>query len=248
LHFGRTAGPATSGSAFRRGWPALALIALLCACAPVATRAPIAAVDPPSADWSADMAAYAAEDAAHPPPRDAVVFTGSSSIHKWESLAADFPGVPVLNRGFGGSQLRDAVWHADAVALRYRPRLIVLYAGDNDIDAGRTPKQVLQDFRAFVARIRRDQPSMPIDFIAIKPSPVRAAQIPAQRVANALVRTEAAHMTHVRYIDVATPMLDRDGKPRGELFGNDGLHMNRMGYALWTRIVAPYLRDTATAP
>jgi lysophospholipase L1-like esterase len=153
----------------------------------------------------------------------------------------------VLNRGFGGSQLRDAVWHADAVALRYHPRLIVLYSGDNDIDAGRTPQQVLRDFRAFVARIRRDQPSVPIDFIAIKPSPLRAAQVPMQRVANALVRAEAAHMTGVQYIDVATPMLDANGKPRAELFGDDGLHMNPAGYALWAGIIAPYLREPARA-
>lgn len=236
------ADPATSGSAFRLGWSAFLLTVLVCGCAPLATRSPAAAVDPPSADWSADMAAYAAEDAAHPPPRDPIVFTGSSSIHKWETLAADFPGMPVLNRGFGGSQLRDAVWNADAVALRYRPRLIVLYAGDNDIDAGRTPQQVLADFRAFVDRIRRDQPSVPIDFIAIKPSPLRAAQMPAQRAANALVKTEAARMPGVQFIDVTTPMLDRDGKPRAELFGDDGLHMNRAGYALWTRLIAPYLR------
>lgn len=193
------------------------------------------------------MARFTTEDAANPPPRDPVVFTGSSSIAKWSTLGADFPGVSVLNRGFGGSQLRDAVWYADAVALRYRPRLIVLYAGDNDIDAGRTPQQVLQDFRAFVARIRRDQPSVPIDFLAIKPSPLRAAQIPTQRIANALVRAETARMVDVHYIDVATPMLDRDGKPRGELFGDDGLHMNRTGYALWVGIVAPYLREPAGA-
>jgi lysophospholipase L1-like esterase len=148
----------------------------------------------------------------------------------------------VLNRGFGGSQLRDATWYADEVAIHYQPRQVVLYAGDNDIDAGRPPQQVLADFRAFVARIRRDLSDVPIAWLAIKPSLARIDQLPAQREANALVKAEAARMRDVVFIDVATPMLDADGKPLAELFLADGLHMNDEGYALWRGIVMPYLR------
>ena len=200
------------------------------------------ALDPPSSPaWVEDMARFAAEDAAHPPPQAPVVFTGSSSIAKWTTLPQDFAGTPVLNRGFGGSQLRDSVWYARDVALRYQPRLIVLYAGDNDIDAGRTPMQVRDDFRAFVARVRRDLPTVPIDFVSIKPSPARAAELPAQQAANALVRADIARMHGVTYIDVAGPMLRPDGSIRAELFGEDHLHMDASGYALWRDIVAPYL-------
>ncbi len=224
----------------------LLLAVLLAACAsapPASSGAAPQAVDPVSSpQWAQDMAAFAAQDAKDPPPAHPVVFTGSSSVRMWASLADDFPGVPVLNRGFGGSQLRDAVWYADQVAVRYAPREVVLYAGDNDIDAGRTPQQVLADFRAFVARIRRDLPGVPIAWIAIKPSLARVDQLPAQREANALVRAEAARMRDVAFIDVATPMLGDDGRPRPELFGEDGLHMNRAGYALWRQVVAPYLR------
>ena len=159
----------------------------------------------------------------------------------WDSLAADFPGKPVLNRGFGGSQLRDAAHYADQVAVRYRPRMILLYAGDNDINAGRSPQQVLADFRAFVARIRRDLPRTRIGYLAIKPSPSRAEQLPLQRQANDLIRAEAARMRDVVFIDIATPMLGADGQPRAELFLGDRLHMNRAGYALWREIVSPYL-------
>ncbi len=202
-----------------------------------------AAVDPPSTDeWTRDMARFAAEDAASPPPRDAYVFTGSSSVRMWQSLAADFPGKPVLNRGFGGSQVRDAVHYADEVAVRYQPRKILIYSGDNDINAGRSPQQVLHDFRAFVARIRRDLPDTPIAFLAIKPSPSRADQLAKQQQANALVKAEAAKLHNVQFIDVATPMLGADGQPRPELFLEDRLHMTPEGYALWRGIVAPYLR------
>ena len=227
--------------------PALLLAAVLSACAgagPTTTPAPVAptagAVSSPQ--WAEDMDRFAAEDARNPPPAHPIVFTGSSSVRMWQTLAEDFPDRPVLNRGFGGSQLRDATWYADEVATRYRPRQVMLYAGDNDIDAGRPPQQVLADFRAFVARIRRDLPRVPIAYIAIKPSPARFDQLPAQREANALVKAEAARMDGVDFIDVATPMLDADGRPRAELFGDDQLHMNARGYALWREIVAPYLR------
>jgi lysophospholipase L1-like esterase len=228
----------------------LASLLAACAAAPTAPgSAPPAALDPVSSpQWAADMADFAAQDAKDPPPAHPVVFTGSSSVRMWASLDADFPGRPVLNRGFGGSQLRDATWYADQVAVRYAPRQVVLYAGDNDIDAGRTPRQVLDDFRAFVARIRRDMPGVPIAWISIKPSLARVDQLPSQGQANALVRAEAARMRDVSYIDVATPMLGADGKPRPELFGDDGLHMNAAGYALWRRIVAPYLVDGADGP
>lgn len=203
-----------------------------------------AALDPPSsAEWERDMAHFAAEDAANPPPLRPYVFTGSSSVRLWESMTADFPGKPVLNRGFGGSQVRDAVHYADQVALRYRPRMILLYAGDNDINAGRTPQQVAADVRAFIARVRRDLPDTPIGWIAIKPSPARADQLPRQQRTNALVRVETRRWTRVYYIDIANPMLGADGQPRPELFGPDRLHMNRAGYMLWRTVVAHYLRD-----
>lgn len=232
--------------------PLFASLLMLVSCVTDPARAPgaeaahganAAAVDPVSSpEWARDMARFAVDDAAHPPPTHPVVFTGSSSVRMWQTLARDFNDKPVINRGFGGSQLRDAVHYADQVALHYQPRQILLYAGDNDIDAGRTPQQVLHDFRAFVARVRSEMPDVAIDYIAIKPSPLRASQLPLQREANALVRDEISRMRHVRYIDVATPMLDAQGQPRAELFGPDHLHMTAAGYALWRSIIAPYLR------
>lgn len=209
-----------------------------CASAPPAQIA----VDPVSTPvWVNDMARFEAEDAANPPPAAPIVFTGSSSVRMWDSLASDFPGKPVLNRGFCGSQVRDAVHYADQIAIRYQPRMIVLYSGDNDINAGRSPQQVLSDFRAFVARIRQALPRTPIAYLAIKPSPSRIDQLPRQQQANALLRQEAARLEHVEFIDVATPMLGADGQPRAELFIEDRLHMSRAGYELWRGVVAPYL-------
>lgn len=221
---------------------AVALAVGGCASAPPAGAGTAASPDPPSSpDWNIDMARFAAEDAADPPPERPIVFTGSSSIRMWRTLAEDFPGVAVLNRGFGGSQVRDAAWFVDEVALRYRPRQVVLYAGDNDIAEGRSPQQVLDDTRAFVARIHVALPGTPVALLGIKPSPARAQLLPAQRRANDALRDWAASQRNVAYIDVFTPMLDGAGRPREDLFLDDRLHMNDAGYALWRGIIAPYL-------
>ncbi|MDR6991262.1 SGNH/GDSL hydrolase family protein [Luteimonas sp. 3794] len=227
-----------------RTWRALSATALLATglltgCASGGVPADLDPVSSP--EWATDMARFAAEDAETPPPERPIVFTGSSSVRMWERLAADFPDVPVLNRGFGGSQVRDAIWYADEVALRYRPRQIVLYAGDNDIAEGRSAAQVLADTQAFVTRIRAAQPGTPIALLGIKPSPSRANLLDVQRDANNALRDWAATQRNIAYIDVFTPMLDAEGVPREDLFIADRLHMNAAGYAMWRKIIGPYL-------
>ncbi|MEN5060351.1 SGNH/GDSL hydrolase family protein [Luteimonas sp. TWI1416] len=219
----------------------LSLVAVLLAgCA--SSRSFTAGLDPVSSpEWAADMARFAAQDAAAPPPERPVVFTGSSSVRFWDTLATDFPDVPVLNRGFGGSQVRDSLWYADEIALRYRPRQIVLYAGDNDTADGRSAQQVLADTQAFVRRIHAELPGTQIALLGIKPSPSRANLLGIQRQANDALRAWSATQRNVAYIDVFTPMLDANGVPREDLFIEDRLHMNAAGYALWRDIIGPYL-------
>lgn len=194
-----------------------------------------------NAAWAQDMRDFASNDAAHPPPRDAVLFIGSSSIRMWESLARDFPGIPVLNRGFGGSEVRDSTWYADRIVVPYRPKRIVFYAGDNDLNSGRSPQQVADDVQAFIARVRRDLPEVPIAYLSIKPSPSRAHLLPQIKQANALIQQRMRGQHGLSYVDVFTPMLGADGKPREALFGNDMLHMKPSGYALWTQVLTPYI-------
>lgn len=208
--------------------------------APTPQLPPAGAVSSP--DWEQDMRRFAAQDAVHPPARGAVLFVGSSSIRMWDTLAADFPDTAVINRGFGGSQIRDSTWYAERIVIPYAPRMVVLYAGDNDLHSGRTPQQLRADFAAFVERVRRGLPDVPIAYIAIKPSPARAGLLQAVQAANAQIRAEAARWNGVSFIDIATPMLDGHGQPRPELFLEDQLHLNADGYALWRGILAPYLR------
>ncbi|TQM06881.1 lysophospholipase L1-like esterase [Pseudoxanthomonas sp. 3HH-4] len=232
---------------------ASALLALLAACAgsppttpdvatdATATTAPRIPEQVSNAAWETDMQRFAAEDAQSPPPRGGVVFTGSSSIRLWDTLAQDFPGVPVINRGFGGSELRDSTWYADRIIVPYAPRQILIYAGDNDLNAGRTPQQLRADFIAFVERVRRDLPKAKIAYISNKPSPSRAQLLSVQREANTLIAAEAQRLG-VDYIDIFTPMLDATGQPNEALFIEDRLHMNRAGYVIWQRAIAPYLK------
>lgn len=212
---------------------------LLLACAP---QPVLRTAVSPSSQWEPDIASFEAADRANPPASGGIVFVGSSSIRMWQTLQNDFPGLPVLNRGFGGSELSDAVRFASRIVLPYKPRIVVLYAGDNDLNAGKTPHRVFADFMEFVGTLRRDLPGTRVVFIAIKPSIARISIVDKIRAANQLIRDYIATDPRLAYVDVFTPMLDASGQPRHELFLEDGLHMNAKGYAIWRDLVAPVIR------
>jgi lysophospholipase L1-like esterase len=148
----------------------------------------------------------------------------------------------VLNRGFGGSTVPELLHYYPRVVLPYRPREIVVYEGDNDLAAGRTPQQVADDYRVFVQRVRETLPSARIVFISIKPSPSRWRLAPAMREANRLVQAIIATDSLQTFVDVFTPMLGADGRPRAALFVGDSLHMTPAGYVLWRERIAPLLK------
>jgi lysophospholipase L1-like esterase len=192
--------------------------------------------------WEPEVERFEAADRERPPAPGGVVFVGSSSIRLWPSLDRDFPDVRLVNRGFGGSELGDVVALADRIVVPYRPRVVILYAGDNDLAAGKSPEQVFEAYRSFVALVRRELPGTRVAFIAIKPSPARWSLVDRVREANRLIRDHAQSDSSLGFVDVFTPMLDEAGQPRHELFVEDGLHMNAAGYALWRELVAPVLR------
>lgn len=191
------------------------------------------------APFEKEIRAFETADAKQPPPKNAVLFVGSSSIRLWSTLAEDFPDVPVINRGFGGSEIADSTRYADRIVIPCRPRRIVMYAGDNDIAKGKSPRQVADDFRAFVEKVRAALPDVPIRYICIKPSLQRWKLVDKIREANHLIERYAASQKNIDYIDVFGPMLGPDGRPRKELFRDDGLHLNRKGYELWASIIRP---------
>ncbi|MEW4566076.1 SGNH/GDSL hydrolase family protein [Bremerella sp. JC770] len=194
------------------------------------------------AKWKGDMDKFAKKDQANPVKPGGVVFVGSSSIRMWD-LDKSFPKLGGVNRGFGGSRLEDSVYYADRIILPYKPRTVVVYAGDNDVAAKYTPEQIHEDFQEFVATIREELPQTKILYIAVKPSLSRWKLIEEVRATNKLIAEECAKTENCEFIDIDGPMLGEDGKPRPELFKNDGLHMTDEGYAVWAKALEPHLND-----
>jgi len=192
--------------------------------------------------WAAEIEKYTKADALKAPAQGAVVFVGSSSIRRWNSLAADFPGVMLLNRGFGGSELTDSVFYADRIVIPYAPRLVVVYAGENDLQAGKSAESVLAAFQAFHAKVHAALPKTKIIFLAIKESPSRAKIREKVLLANKLIAADCAKDSRLTFVDVATPMLDAQGQTRPELFVADQLHLKPEGYVIWTKVLSPYLK------
>ncbi len=192
--------------------------------------------------WQKAIAAFEAADKADPPPQGAILFIGSSTIVRWKTLAQDFPEHPVINRGFGGSQIADSVFYADRIVIPYRPRLIVLRAGGNDIQAGKTPEQVAADFQAFVERVRAKLPEVRIAYMTINATPSRWANVEREKKANQLIKEYIAAGQNLDYIDTFDATLGADGKPREELFVKDRLHFNDEGYKIFAAIVRKHLK------
>lgn len=193
------------------------------------------------ARWEKDVAAFEKADAVSPPPANALLFVGSSTIVRWSTLAQDFPNQPVINRGFGGNEIADSTHFADRIIFPYQPRMIFLRAGGNDIHAGKTAERVLADFKDFVATVRTKLPRTDIVFISLSPSIARWDERFANKTLNALVSNFAKHAPHVKYIDTYDISLDKRGQPRPELFVDDKLHFSPEGYKLLIARVRPFI-------
>ncbi|QIK77666.1 hypothetical protein G7077_00770 [Sphingomonas piscis] len=220
----------------------IALLIAGAATAGVAAQAPS-----PDAPFASEIAAFTKADRSAPAPRCATLFVGSSSIRLWQTLAFDMAPYPVVNRGFGGSTIADVNLYFDQVVAPYRPRAIFFYAGENDINAGKSPAQVVSDFAVFLRKKDSRLGRTPVIFISLKPSKARFAQLSRQSSVNAAVRRLAGQRRDLQVVDVASAMLGKDGRPR-DIFQDDQLHMTAEGYRIWTRILRPKVAAAAKRP
>ncbi|MDP1581704.1 MAG: GDSL-type esterase/lipase family protein [Candidatus Didemnitutus sp.] len=194
-----------------------------------------------SADWSEAMGNFAQADAAQSSSPGTVLFVGSSSIRLWSTLAADFPEVPVLNRGFGGSQIADSLVHFDHLVTPHHPRLIVFYAGTNDLAAGKSPEEVAADFREFCEKVHASRPDTRILFVSIQLAPARWQLRDKMALTNIYIAAFCAADPRRVFVETNAAMLAPDGSARLEFFVEDRLHLSPAGYAMWRKILSSLL-------
>ena len=186
--------------------------------------------------------AYLEKDKTSPPPSEAILCTGSSSMRMWQSLKTDLAPLPVFNRAFGGSTTKDTIAAVPLIITPYKPKVILYYCGDNDLGSPSTSPDVpVNGFISFVAEVRKELPNVRFVYLAIKPSPKRTESWPNAQKANAAIASWCATDPLMTFIDVATPLLKEDGTPNPEYYGKDNLHMTPAGYARWTAVVKPVM-------
>lgn len=198
--------------------------------------------DPDPNRFAKDVASFAAWDSKNAVPADPILFVGSSSIRMWRTHES-FPDLPAINRGFGGSHISDVIHFAERIVLPYEPKMIVFYAGDNDVAGGKKAARILRDYRRFVHLVHNDFPDTSIIFIPIKPSGSRWSLWPEMDKANHLIRDLSQKDKRLFFADLATPLLTADGTPDNSLFLKDQLHLNAKGYAVWTKALRPVIRQ-----
>jgi lysophospholipase L1-like esterase len=228
------------------------LLAAFCLCAAASWCAAEEKKDEPKKPsgperFESSILAFEKKDKESPPPADPVLMVGSSSFAMWRSAPDDLKPFPVINRGFGGSTLKDVLHYFDRVVVPYKPRLILLYEGDNDMAGHKDPEKLLADVKTFVERVKKELPRTPVLILSIKPSTSRAALWPKVQEANRLVADYAKTQKGVETVDVGTALLGDDGKPKDELFLKDKLHMNKDGYKLWIEILKPRIEKLLAA-
>ncbi len=184
-----------------------------------------------------DIEEFVRQDKISFPSKKEFLFIGSSSIRLWKTLAEDMNPLSVINRGFGGAHTKHINRHKDKIVFPYEPKAIVFFCGTNDINGWNSPGEVFSEFKDFYFSVVDKLPKTKVFAISIQPSPSRFDQRARQLTWNNAVRNLAKDEKNLIFVDVSTPMLAEDGKPRPDLYTDDMLHMNKNGYRIWTKII-----------
>jgi lysophospholipase L1-like esterase len=229
----------------RAGLPAVILgVFAIAGPAPIAPRVRAqAAPSAPAAPhrFEENVRAYEEADKTDPPPAHAILLAGDSQFYRWKTLHEDLPDYTIVNRGIDSFQTSDLIYFADRLILRYAPRMIVLHVGGNDVNNGKTPDQILADFKTLVAKVRTTLPDAPIAFSSITPGPGRWNQAAQRTQTNLVVKNYVATQKGLLFIDLWDAMLTPDGQPREDLWVADRIHPNHEGYLIRVRIMRPLL-------
>lgn len=173
---------------------------------------------------------------------DGILFTGSSSIRLWKTLGTDFSDLPVINRGFGGSVANDLYVYFDTLITRHQPRIVVVYTGSNDINAGLSPEVALQDYTRFLDKVHERFPKTQVIVNSVKIAESRITQMPDVRTLNGLLEAWCSGKDWVQYVDTSSYLADDKGQPIPRYYAADKLHLNQAGYTEWLKRLDPVLR------
>ena len=190
-----------------------------------------------------EVQAFKKLDSIHPPVKNAILLIGSSSFTRWVDVQDYFPNFPIVNRGFGGSTLPDVIHYAEEVIFPYAPKQILIYCGENDLSSADsvTATMVFNRFKQLFQIIRTRLPKVSVAFVSMKPSPSRERLRPKMVEGNNLIKNYLKKKKNTEFIDVYSKMFDLNGIVMKDIFIKDNLHMNAKGYAIWQKIIAPYL-------
>lgn len=189
------------------------------------------------------IAAFLKEDQTNPPPKQAILFIGSSIFRQWKNLKEQMAPLPVFNRAFGGSRSAEILYYMDRIVLPYEPKIIVYYCGSNDINANIKPEEIAANFKQFVQRVHAKLPQTQIFFTSINRAPQKMDRWPDVDAANALIKEFCAKNKLLGFIDVNPALFDKEGKPRMELYLPDKLHFLEPAYAEFTAIIKPVIEN-----
>ncbi len=161
------------------------------------------------------------------------LFTGSSTIRKWDNLKNDFDEITVIQRGFGGSTMKALNYYINTIVLPYKPKTIVVYEGDNDLAQGVSPKEFIILCDTFISKVHRKLPETIIYFLSVKPSFARKQQLPLQNELNQQLKKLTKKRKKTNFIDIRPLMYDKKGGLRQDFFESDSLHVNQYCYSVW---------------
>jgi lysophospholipase L1-like esterase len=225
-----------------RPWPPLALLFSVALVLGARAQSNDSTV-PAGHRFEKNVQAYEAADRTNPPPQNAILLVGDSQFFRWKTLAEDLPDYTVVNRGIDSFQTSDLDYFADRLVLPCHPRMIVLHVGGNDVNTGKSPEQILTDFKSFVGKVRAHFPTIPIAFSSTTPGPGRWGEAPQRKATNRLIREYIATQPNLLFIDLWDAMLTADGQPREDLWVADRVHPNHAGYLVRVKIMRPLLGE-----
>ena len=198
-----------------------------------------------SQNYLPEVKAFETKDSLSMPREGQVLLAGSSTFRLWLTYQQDLKGFPVINRGFGGSQMSDLNFYFDRIVAKYKPKMILVYEGDNDLNAGENPDSVIREFKEFVQMVKTKLPDTKVAFCSIRPSLARVSILDKQSTVNQAIKEFSKHQKKVYFVNIQKEFYLPNGELMTDIFVADKLHLNQKGYEIWAKATRKFLRKKA---